>query len=74
MRGSNEIMLNEATMIAAVQLYLDSKFRDGESPLVTAIKAKQGDYVNGKSDAIFMVTITEQSAECPKIPLEVRNG
>jgi len=56
-KGSNKIMLNEPTMVAAVQLYLDSKFRDGLSPIVKSVTAK---VTNGYGATTFAVTIEER--------------
>jgi len=39
MKGSNKLELNEATMIEAIQFWLDSQFISGKSPKVIAIKA-----------------------------------
>ncbi len=41
MIGNNKIIVNEATMMVAFQLWLDSKFKDGESPVVTGIRLDQ---------------------------------
>jgi hypothetical protein len=38
MKGNNEFMLNEATLIEAMQMYLSSKFQSGEVPNVTSIE------------------------------------
>lgn len=38
MKGNNELRLNEATMIEALQLWLDSKFTK-DAPRVTSVEA-----------------------------------
>ena len=38
MKGNNELRLNEATMIEALQLWLDSKFAK-DAPRVTSVEA-----------------------------------
>lgn len=40
MKGTNKINLNKATVIAAVQMYLDSQFAPGKSPVVENIEVK----------------------------------
>lgn len=43
MKGNNELILNEATMIEAVQFWLDSKMV-ARAPKVTGISAKNEGY------------------------------
>jgi len=43
MKGSNDLILNEATMIEAVQFWLDSKMVP-QAPKVTGVKAKDDGY------------------------------
>lgn len=38
--GNNKLQLNPATMIEAVQMYLNSKFKEGEAPKVTCVTEK----------------------------------
>ena len=40
--GNNKLQLNHACMIEAVQMYLDSKFKDGESPNVKRVSEHSG--------------------------------
>ncbi len=55
MKGSNELKLNEATMIAAVQHYLNSQFSPGKAPLVKSVKAEKSGY----SSETFAVSVQE---------------
>lgn len=56
MKGSNTLTLNQATLIAAVQCYLDTQFAEGKSPKVTAVKASSSSY-----EQTFEVTIDDPS-------------
>lgn len=56
MKGNNSFELNAATMIAALQLYFDKTFRDGESPIVTAIRPSPSP-CEGRT---FTVTVKER--------------
>ena len=38
-KGNNIMNLNQACLIEAVQMYLDSKFKEGMSPQVLSVKA-----------------------------------
>jgi hypothetical protein len=38
MKGHNTLQLNEQTIIAAVQLYLESRFAAGKAPKVLSVK------------------------------------
>jgi hypothetical protein len=39
MKGANEMQINQATMIAALQMYFNSIFTTGNAPTVTSIAA-----------------------------------
>ena len=41
--GNNELQLNQSCMIEAVQMYLNSKFKEGAAPIVTVVKEKSSD-------------------------------
>ena len=51
MIGSNEIRLNQQTMIEAVQMYLDSQFAAGKAPMVQSVE-KTGNSAYGDSYTI----------------------
>ena len=57
MKGNNTLNLNEATMIEAVQLYLDSKMIPGQSPTVSSVTMSR----DGGSN-IFTVRVAEREA------------
>lgn len=57
MKGNNSIQINEATLIAAVQMYLDAQFRDGQAPEVTSVRPSSHD-----GCAVFTVTVTERDS------------
>lgn len=59
--GNNEILLNEATLIAAVQLLLDAAHRDGCAPKVTSVRW-DGDQ-SGRRDGAFRCTLSEKKPE-----------
>lgn len=37
MKGTNLLNLNEATMIEAVQFWLNAQMKDGKAPIVTSV-------------------------------------
>lgn len=51
MKGINELNFNEATMIEAIQLYLDKIMV--EAPQVTTVKKPQG-------QDVFVIVVTEK--------------
>lgn len=63
MNGKNEMTINHATMIEAVQMYLDSLFRDGKAPRVDSV---QGDSTKGSGNYYFRVVT--HGAEDPDGP------
>lgn len=54
MKGTNELHLNTATMIEAVQLWLDSKMPHG-APTVTSVKP------GARSDHMFVVELSSDA-------------
>jgi hypothetical protein len=55
MKGNNELRLNEATMIEAMQLWMDSQFK-GSAPRVTVVEeCKSGAYCKE-----FVVKVTDE--------------
>ncbi len=60
MKGNNELHLNTATVIEAVQMWLDSKMPHG-APTVTSVKA------SGRSDCMFVVDLSSD-ADRPAAP------
>jgi hypothetical protein len=50
MKGNNELRFNPATMIEAVQQYLNSLMVPGKSPKVTGVKWKDDMYCISISD------------------------
>ena len=46
--GANKLQLNHSCMIEAVQMYLDSKFKEGEGPKVTNVKEQAGPSQTGR--------------------------
>ena len=42
MKGHNSLELNEATMIEAIQYWLNAQFRDGKAPVVKGVKSQNG--------------------------------
>ncbi len=40
--GNNKLQLNQACMKEAVQMYLNSKFKEGEAPKVGHVEEKSG--------------------------------
>ncbi len=57
MIGMNELRLNEATMIQAVQEWLDRKMPHG-APKVRNVKTDKSGY-----DEVFIVTLVQEVAE-----------
>ncbi len=55
MKGSNTLKINQATMMEAVQLWIDKTMH--EPPKVTAVKSVAGAY---NQDAEFEVVLSEQ--------------
>lgn len=43
MKGSNTIKVNEATMMEAMQYWINSWFVAGEAPTVTSVKSSKDD-------------------------------
>ena len=62
MKDQSEIKITQETMIAAAQMYLDSLFAEGKSPVVGAVeiapKVTERSYGAGPSD--FIIKITER--------------
>lgn len=59
MKGSNVLTVNEATLIAAMQMYLDSQFKEGTSPEVLNVqKATGGGYT---TQGMFEVSLMERT-------------
>lgn len=56
MTGNNELTLNQATMIEALQMWLDAQMMAGKAPKVTSVAAKSGVY---DSEA-FVVALTDR--------------
>ena len=54
MKGSNTLELNEATMIEAVQFWLNSQFVEGKAPVVKSVTGGTGTY-----DNMFKVSVEE---------------
>jgi hypothetical protein len=42
MLGNNTLELNEATMVAAVQMYLEYLFKENKAPTVKSVKQTSG--------------------------------
>lgn len=58
MQGNNTMELNEATMIAALQFWLDSQFRENLAPKVTAVSFSG----NGYTSKTFKVETTDRDS------------
>jgi hypothetical protein len=56
MKGNNTLILNEATMIEAVQFWLDSKIVPSQSPKVTSVKH---DKTDAYSDCFKVLLLSE---------------
>lgn len=55
--GENELTINQATMIAALQMYLNTTFAEGKSPKVTDVKLASGkSYGNAGTEYVVSVT------------------
>lgn len=52
-KGCNELVLNEATMIVAVQTWLTTMFLPYKAPTVTAVKAGTGPGVTQQFEIKF---------------------
>ncbi|MCA0404889.1 MAG: hypothetical protein LCH39_01890 [Proteobacteria bacterium] len=59
--GNNEMLINEATVIAAVQMLLDSSHKDGCAPKVTSVRW-DGD-TRGARDGAFRCVLSEKKPE-----------
>ena len=46
MKGNNELNLNEATIIEAIQFWLNAQFAEGKAPTVKSVKGGTGTYDN----------------------------
>ena len=46
MKGSNTLEFNEATIIEAIQYWLNSQFVEGKAPTVKSVKGGSGTYDN----------------------------
>lgn len=65
MKGYNEMMLNEATMIEAVQQWIDSKWRVGMVvPTVTGVSQEGGDI--GRIGKTFKIMIDADASMRPE--------
>lgn len=62
--GNNEILLNEATIIAAVQMLLEATHKEGSAPKVASVRW-DGDQ-SGRRDGAFRCTLTEKKSEGAK--------
>lgn len=60
MRGKNTIHLNQATIIDAVQMYLNSRFKEGHAPVVECVDYDKSNGYNGDT---FIVKTTEAGEE-----------
>lgn len=58
--GNNEILLNEATLIAAVQMLLDASHKDGCAPKVTSVRWDAEP--RGQRDGAFRCTLSEKKS------------
>lgn len=58
MKGTTELHVTQATIVAAVQLYLDGQFAAGKSPVVMSVKPKNG-VGNGEG---YVVVVEERKA------------
>lgn len=67
MKGNNMIELNQATMMVAVQYWLDSQFRDGLAPQVTAVTPGRDAY-----SVIFQVEVTDCTASTVPVAPEAK--
>lgn len=57
MKGENEIKLNTASVMEAIQMWLDAQFVAGRSPVVTAFS------VEDKYDGTYTVKVEERKPE-----------
>ncbi len=53
-QGNNTILLNTATMMAAIQMWLDNQFSPGKSPRVTNVKTDNNE--------LFRVSLSDPPA------------
>lgn len=58
MKGTSTLHVTEATIIAAVQMYLDDQFAAGKSPVVTGVKPRNG---VGNGDG-YSISVEERKA------------
>ena len=69
MKGRNEIILNQATMIEALQYWMDSQFQPGKSPRVTRIETVPDEVLNFKI-LIAEPPVPHQDPQQQSLPLE----
>jgi len=55
MTGNNTLELNQATIVEAVQMYLDSRFKEGCSPKVMKVATKSTNTYN--QDTVFVFDV-----------------
>lgn len=58
--GTNEILINEATIIAAVQMLLDATHKDGCAPKVTSVRWDTDQ--RGQRDGAFRCILSEKES------------
>ena len=64
MKGNNTITMNEATIIAAVQMYLDAQYREGSGQVVNSVKpVATGRYGD---EGCFDVKVSEPEKAAPR--------
>lgn len=52
MKGENKIQMNQATMVEAVQMYLNSQFAEGKAPTVVSVDANKSAYSGDTFDVV----------------------
>lgn len=62
MTGRNIMIVNQATMIEAVQGYLDGQFATGKAPTVTKVKHQGG---NTAEVGHFEIELLDETKEVP---------
>lgn len=63
MKGNNKITLNQATMVEAMQLWVDSNFQEGKAPTVDCVEY---DHDGGMSGAkVFVVNFSDKDRPGP---------
>lgn len=60
MKGHNTITMNEATVKAAVQMYLDAQFKEGSAPTVMSIKPVASRQNGYSSSNMFEVEVSDK--------------